>query len=242
MSNWKDDAHFVGAFVRGGSWEVGLRIARRVQADKGRGGRNEAAVTNRVSEREFATEAGIAVRTVGRYLDAWEKAAADGKVDPAIELAPEDEYDWAQGEFTQAQWDQYYASARYGDTGGSKRPPTKREIADAIKEDPDARLAAIEAIEEAEQAADRSRGQDKFPGGDKPVDDLVSVSVAVRKAKRALQELLGKVVDFKDYPDGRDIIREYVEELQKYLDAIGQVAQGDSMDAELEKLLEGGVR
>lgn len=90
MSTWQEDARWVGTFVRGGSWECGLRIARRVEIGKGNGvrgpggGKKASSIEeafDRVSVVAFAREAGIAESTVRRYLSAWEWAAADGLVD-----------------------------------------------------------------------------------------------------------------------------------------------------------------
>ena len=45
---------FVGAFVRGGDWEVGLRIARNVTVDAGHGKLRDPAVSGRVSLAKMA--------------------------------------------------------------------------------------------------------------------------------------------------------------------------------------------
>lgn len=170
--DWKEDARFVGAFVRGGNWEVGLRIARNVEIGKGNGRPSKTVykypVSDRISIDEFAREAGISSRTVRRYLATWEWAAGDGVVDHAVDLTAGDEYDFS--EFSQDDWKEYYEVAMmnpppwnpqgqpldpaYG--GGRNKTPTREQIKDAIRSDPKAEDAAWEAIQE-KQAAKRDR-------------------------------------------------------------------------------------
>lgn len=77
--SYQEDVRFVSAFARGGNWELGLRIARNVS-------KGMAAATPRVSQNQFAKDTGLSVRSVGRYYEAWERAAADKVVDPADTL------------------------------------------------------------------------------------------------------------------------------------------------------------
>ena len=68
---------------RGGSWEVGLRIARPVTPAQANGRPKNSSIAEfpgRVGAVTFAREAGISETTVRRYLSAWEWAAADGLV------------------------------------------------------------------------------------------------------------------------------------------------------------------
>lgn len=113
MTDWKQDAQFVGAFIRGGSWEIGLRIARNVTVDTGNGGKSadKSALVNRVSLRTFATEAGIDGKTVARYLSTWEWAADAGLVDRSAELTSDFEYDWPASELTQETWNNFFEVA-----------------------------------------------------------------------------------------------------------------------------------
>lgn len=269
--SWKEDARFVGAFVRGGDWEIGLRIARSVEVNAGEGGKPRS--STRISVAEFAREAGISDKTVAKYLAAWEWAAGEGLVDHAADLNPADEYDFSMfpqsakdenGEWVDGCWKAFYEIAvmnpppwnpqgkpldsNYG--GGRQEKaatkpstPTREQIQDAIKTDPSVRLAAREAIEEVEieRTQSRARQHSDVAAGERPLTDLVSLSTSVRAAKRDLQDLLTKVIEFKDYPEGRQIVGEYVDELQRYLDAIRQAAMGNSFDAELARLIEEGV-
>ncbi|MDI3420440.1 hypothetical protein [Streptomyces luteolus] len=80
---------------RKGGWARALLIARRVEPDEGHGasfeqqskrfGRN---VYRRISAREFARRSGAAAKRILAFYRAWERAAADGIVPPAHELAP----------------------------------------------------------------------------------------------------------------------------------------------------------
>jgi transposase-like protein len=67
-------------------------------------------------------------------------------------------------------------------------------------------------------------------------DDLVGWEVSVRKVERGLKELLGKAMALPSNAEYRDIARESVAELRQYLDAVDQIAQGDSLDDELRRL------
>jgi hypothetical protein len=113
-SSWKDDAHFVGAFVRGGDWEIGLRVARNVTPNN-KGGRPKTSgiseVSGRVSLVEFAKEAGVHADTIAKYLAAWEWAALERVVDPSAELGPDDFYDWKQSGPTPEDWKFFYKKA-----------------------------------------------------------------------------------------------------------------------------------
>lgn len=55
--------------LRGGDWEVGLRIARNVAVDKGNGGRasDDISSLGRKSLRQFADEAGVSRPTVATF-------------------------------------------------------------------------------------------------------------------------------------------------------------------------------
>ena len=114
----KEDAKFVGAFVRGGSWEVGLRIARNVTPGEGQG-TSVRSDRGRVSMVDFATEAGISKNTVAKYLAAWEWAADRELVDPSSDLRRDDEYDFSMfpqdekvdGEWVDGCWMAFYQIA-----------------------------------------------------------------------------------------------------------------------------------
>ena len=135
--SWKDDAKFVGVMVRGGDWEIGLRIARSVWAKADGAGRPSNVKSNiklyitpdagrqdgeelRCTMVEFGVEAGISQPTVRRYLAAWEWASEAGMVDPAAELGPEDEYDFSEfpksertegGDWVEGCWKSFYEVA-----------------------------------------------------------------------------------------------------------------------------------
>ena len=82
--SYEEDVWSVGAYLRGGKWEVALRIARNVTPDAGNGGRPE--VGPRHSFNSSPRTAVTPSETVRRYYKAWQKAAADGVVDPAETL------------------------------------------------------------------------------------------------------------------------------------------------------------
>ncbi len=256
------DAAEFGNHVRLGGWRLGLLVARSVQKDKGHGqgrGANVSAETFKVSAREFADMAGTTAGRVLRYLKAWDAAALDGCVPESALLVPGEEldnfdpenlpawetfYSWESSRTSPESLDRYTAAAE--EEGTTARTTVsvahnKKAIRAAIKADPAVRLAAREALAEVEIKQARSKARPPAANSDEPLTDLVSLSTTVRATKRNLQDLLSKVIEFKDYPDGRQIVGEYVDELQRYLDAIRQAAMGNSFDAELTRLLEEGV-
>jgi hypothetical protein len=109
VNDWRNDARFVGAFIRGGSWEVGLRIARRVQPGIGQGTTSsKSGQSNRISLRDFAAAAFVSTTTISTYLKAWELAADDGRVEHAADLVPDDEYFWDAEGLHENDWKRYY--------------------------------------------------------------------------------------------------------------------------------------
>jgi hypothetical protein len=154
--SWKEDARFVGAFVRGGDWEVGLRVARNVEVGAGEGGKPVS--SDRISMVDFANEAGISKNTVAKYLAAWEWAADAGKVDPSVELTADDEYGWETAGLTEEDWKDFYKKACDNpppwNLAAKPLEPRKapgrhvgrQTIIDAIKSDPEIASAAREAL------------------------------------------------------------------------------------------------
>jgi hypothetical protein len=115
MTVWREDARFVGAFIHGGSWEVGLRIARSVQpgvGDRSKPRGDNSPRTDRISLREFAREAHVDHKTIAAYLRAWERAADDGKVKHAATLNPNDQYIWYGRGLDEEDWKRYYHASK----------------------------------------------------------------------------------------------------------------------------------
>lgn len=197
--SYEEDVRFVGAYLRGGKWEVALRIARNVTPDAGNGGRPE--VGPRHSFNQFAKDSGHSIETVRRYYKAWQKAAADGVVDPAETLSADSEYDWENSGLTQEDWDGFYTEARYGGSNAKKRPASKQDVIDAIKDNPEIAEAAWEAIEEKaiERAQDAQLAAIQRGGCATKVDKdkLGSAWAAVKGAAKrgeaiqALEDALG---------------------------------------------------
>ena len=180
-ADWQEDARFVGAFIRGGNWECGLRIARRVTVDKGTAHRVMASSGHeRISIRDFSEEAGVSKTTIAKYLATWEWAADADHVDPSADLSPDDEYDFEALGLDQDKWAEFYQVActnppPWNPQGKPLEPrrtperhvskeqtaaspkPTREQITEAIKEDPEAAKAvvkeAIKADPEVHKAA-----------------------------------------------------------------------------------------
>lgn len=77
------DAREFGQHVKLGGWRLGLLVARNVEKGSGDGvnaAYREGVTTvtpSKVSARRFAETAGVSAPKVLRYLDAWNRAAAD---------------------------------------------------------------------------------------------------------------------------------------------------------------------
>jgi hypothetical protein len=87
-------ADFGRHIAGGGGWALGLEVAACVQpnVDNGRPPRNRGDRPGfaKVSATAFATKAGTTHNRVMRYYEAWQRAAADGIVNPATDLTPTD--------------------------------------------------------------------------------------------------------------------------------------------------------
>jgi hypothetical protein len=248
MNSWKEDARFVGAFVRGGDWEVGLRIARNVEIGAGEGG--EPARSRRISLEAFANEAGIDRKTVTKYLAAWEWAADAGLVDHAADLNPDDSYDFEAAGFSADQWQDYYHVAcqnppPWNPQGKPLEPRkgtdhvSKEQVAEAIESDPAIALAAREAIEkrDAQYKLEQGKRDDKVTDSS-PMTDLVRIVMEFRKIKRALHDVLGLVTDLDFDEARRKGVLGNVSHIQQYLDAITQATKSNSIDTEYTQLLD----
>jgi hypothetical protein len=246
--DWKESAHRVGDWVRGGSWVPGHEVAYWVG-------------TGKVSARDFATEARLAENTILKYQATWWWAAQAGVVPHAGELlSPDMELDFSG--LTQDDWAGYYKTAMVNPppwspngrpleprTGAdrhvakSQARPTPVQTRDAILNDPALEVAAREAIREKDRH--RALERAKRRGGPVPaptIDEADDWMAAHRKARRELTELLGLTPGLPKGQEFRDMVADAVTELRNYLDAIEQLSQGESMDDELARLLEDGAR
>lgn len=175
---------------RKGGWARALLIARRVQPDEGHGvghgqvsvkrfGRN---VFRRVSAREFANRSRTSAKRVLAFYEAWERAAADGKVPPVDKLEPGIHVDLPDEEEVPFFGEHgYYRSYEARMTAGERRQAIEEESAragvkptapvyvaqqpkalkTAILADPTARAAAREAIEEFERRQNLADAEDR---------------------------------------------------------------------------------
>jgi hypothetical protein len=179
--SYEEDVRFVGAMLRGGDWEVGLRIARNVDPTKGTAHRVMLRPEHeRVSVRQFADDAkaigyNISPNTVAKYLAAWEWAAHDMVVPFGAELTADTEIDWIGGHERdpdpkvaedREEWSKFYAKAcknppPWNPTGKPMEPrkaPSRhvgrKTLIDAVKDDPS---LIAEAIKEDPATALRAR-------------------------------------------------------------------------------------
>lgn len=113
------DAHEFGLHLKEGGWRLGLLVARCVQpgfmSNQHTPSSND---EGKVSMAAFAGLAGIGDHRVRRYYDAWERAAAKGKVPHADALSPGDEpdLDWTR----LPRWKTFFSPTPF--TGGATGP------------------------------------------------------------------------------------------------------------------------
>ena len=265
--NWKEDARFVGAFVRGGDWEVGLRIARNVEIPG-----SESISADRVTGSEFAREAGISYRTVARYLAAWEWAAKEKVVDHSAKIKPQHVYDFSA--LTTDDWAYYFKMAQenpapWNPDGKPLRPqatPEQRrdevvteQVEKAIKSNPKAAKAAADALpaktivekiktdpeveKEARKAVyekDSERWAEERAVIKDPrqdYDDSNTLLMRMRAAKVNLQEALS--LSLKTSLADPEIVTALADQIRALLTAIEGAAHGESLDDEIAALLGG---
>jgi hypothetical protein len=263
MTDWKEDAHFVGAFVRGGSWEVGLRIARRIILPSH--------VRGRISLDEFAAEAGIAAQTVQKYLATWEYAASASAVPSASELTDDEELDFSN--LDQETWLMYYREAMV-ESGLEKRKGAARHVgrkaivdaiagdpsllaeamkgdgvAEAIEDDPAAAVAMRNALRQRDRKIlDRRRLRREVEAVSEPsaAAQESKIFLALAKMRRDMLASTGEVIAAAGTSlDTSDEAKEGYEErvvllrhtLNDCLDAIESALSGKSIDNELEELI-----
>jgi hypothetical protein len=103
------DAEAFGRIV-GRNWEGALLVARSAErAEQGRrSDLAQIAPGQKLSLRRFAELAGCSRKTAAAYLDAWDRAAADGVVPPAGSLAPGADVDLAR--LDARAWAHYYTA------------------------------------------------------------------------------------------------------------------------------------
>ena len=213
MSDWKQDAQFVGAFIRGGNWEIGLRVARNVTPNEGEGGKKPAS-SGRISIRDFATEAGISKTTVSKYLAAWEWAADSGIVDYSADLSADDEYDWETAKLTQEDWASYYEVACNNpppwNPDGKPLEPRKginRHVSQDISDD-----AVVTAIKSKPELITEAVISDNSAGNK-------VAQAAIRGLNRKAKQEEAKLPQSKLTPKERALERK---EREAFLDDLGQ--------------------
>lgn len=174
-----DDISYLKIALRGGDWQIGLRIARRAEVDKDHGVyvSQRPNVQNWTSERkslrELSRDIGIHQDTVAKYLATWEWAAADGLVDKSANLTPGYEYDFDA--LTHEDWKTYYRKAcdnapPWNPNRGPLEPRrgpdrhvakehvvTAQSVAEAIRSDPVLAKAAAEELDAIARAKNKAR-------------------------------------------------------------------------------------
>jgi hypothetical protein len=87
---WKDNAAEFAALDLGEGWPFAILVACSVEKGAGQGTPPVNRPEAKVSATAFAEVAGTSHKRVLRYLEAWERAVADGVVPDASTLTPED--------------------------------------------------------------------------------------------------------------------------------------------------------
>lgn len=150
------DAQEFGQHVKLGGWRLGLLVARNVEKlDHGgarRGSKNNCSL--KVTTQAFADWAGVSRPKVVRYLEAWNKAAADIEELPtADELAPGNEIDLDEEWCESHPWGKYYTTVnKKPESAPEGDSPTQEEqhraFRESITRDPEFAKAAADALRE----------------------------------------------------------------------------------------------
>ncbi len=189
------------------------------------------------------------ISAVNQYRSVWQRLQDAGLVERAVlgatvTLPDIDWKQWAEEPDATADWrvggkemaNAYEAAAKaMGTTKGMaiRVGQSKTGVAAAILADPAVALAAREALTE------RDRQHKPVVDPAPRPDEFTSLVIALRSAKRALQDALSKSTSISGLRarTKRDVIASLAADIQSLADAIGSVARGESMDDELTKLL-----
>ena len=160
---WEKDAEEFGRFVRGGSWAIGLLVARNV-GNTGKGGGSagkfpKGAMTAsrvgvRVSIVAFAETAACSQATVRRYLATWENAAAAGLVPPAAELTPGDELEFNDATHTPQEWSSHYPRGHQATAPGLVKGLEGKKLTEHVGSliaDPEVRRELVKQVAEDQE-------------------------------------------------------------------------------------------
>lgn len=152
MSSVNNDAREFGLHVKQGGWRLGLLVARSVEKGTQGGDRKSIMAQSlhdsaqKVTCTAFAEIAGTSKDRVSRYLDAWNRAAADGVVKAADELTPgeELELDWEE----LPAWGDYYTSVSGGYNGSPERlgKISAEQVAEIIRANQETAVEIMSAI------------------------------------------------------------------------------------------------
>lgn len=238
-SSWEEDARIVGAFIKGGSFDIGHRITRHVG-------------TGEVTMREFAEAAGLAENTIAKYYAAYLWAAKDGVVPAVAELSPDSEYDF--GGLTQEAWAGYYRTAMVNpppwNPGGRPLEPrtgadrhvAKSQAAPTLEQIEAAIVADKEFAKAARRALDKRLAQIAEKAREDAVERGVPVEVAYAEEPAGDQlagTRIGALIDagldaqerYERIAAVREKAREAAEEMAALVEEYSQV--GDAEDVEL---------
>lgn len=123
------DAHEFGIHTRQGGWRLGLLVARNVVVSPGRV--PLADLAPKTNATEFARQAHVSNDTVLRHHAAWGRAATDGLVPPASELAPGVEI-VIDADHLPA-WSHYYRTVVARPKAAPATPPSSNSILRAVE-------------------------------------------------------------------------------------------------------------
>lgn len=261
------DALFVGAFVRGGGFEVGKRIMRNIT--------DIHAADFRTLVKAFAKKAYIHVSTVDKYVATWHLLVVEEVLTlKADEI--EDGFNWEAHGLTQEVWHDAYKRAcqlpppwkphgrpleprtgahRHVSKADTELTPEKltellvsdpSKLAKVLKDNPGLVMNLLEGnplleviFNEMLTKLHHKRRPTTDPKGPKTPHDILDDWVALKRGVRVdLTELLSLTTGLPKTAEIQVIVDAAVTELGEYLSAIKQIAAGASMDDELERLLE----
>ena len=244
---WEDNAAEFAALDKGEGWPFARLVACSVM-------RRATTSSTKVSASRFAELAGTSAPRVLRYLDAWDKAAAQEHCIPSKQLEPEDAHQIADPEIG---WESIYDASQAGSRPRDSRPEAAAQImnlrgAAAVVDELGATQLEDLANVLTSTPAYRlmvNRAMDKnvpkiaqgAPSPEQTPREITVVIIKMKQAGRRLTELLATNAHHLT-SDERDAVQAQIAWLRNAAGLWESCLSSGSMDDELMLMLEEGSR
>jgi hypothetical protein len=252
---WQDNAAEFAALDKGEGWPFARLVACSVTKGAGqheRGSRQNDRYDEKVSASKFAEIADTSAPRVLRYLEAWDKCAADGHCPRSSDLTPNDAHQIADPEIP---FEVIYDASKAGSRPRDSRPGAAAQIinkrgaaavleeldedglldlAEALTAKPEHRLLVHQAMDKHYPAVEKHQTSK----AEAPREISVAI-IAMKKAGRQLTELLATHAHELN-SDERDAVLGQIAWLLNACGLWQSCLSSGSMDDELLAMLEEG--